>query len=173
MWLIFFKDVWNTIFWRRLSFKSFISVCWSAALSIMINLGVCSLSKPEKNIPSLDKCKIKAGLQELILLLLVPRDMVFKIFMCVFIYINLLSSDDVVGGISNFNWLWYTSHCSATLFLILQLHLLEWVRGCLFLVFTFRFAQFFTSPLVKAEAMEREVLAVDSGWSIFYPCSFQ
>lgn len=27
----------------------------------------------------------------------------------------------------------------------------------------FRFSQFFVSPLVKAEAMEREVLAVDSG----------
>lgn len=27
----------------------------------------------------------------------------------------------------------------------------------------FRFSQFFVSPLVKAEAMDREVLAVDSG----------
>ena len=31
--------------------------------------------------------------------------------------------------------------------------------------FYHRFSQFFISPLVKAEAMEREVLAVDSGGS--------
>lgn len=32
-----------------------------------------------------------------------------------------------------------------------------------FFFFKYRFSQFFVSPLVKMEAMEREVLAVDSG----------
>lgn len=34
--------------------------------------------------------------------------------------------------------------------------------------FLIRFSQFFVSPLVKMEAMEREVLAVDSGMCYSY-----
>lgn len=34
---------------------------------------------------------------------------------------------------------------------------------------TIRFSQFFVSPLVKAEAMDREILAVDSG--LWLSCS--
>lgn len=42
---------------------------------------------------------------------------------------------------------------------------------CFFFFFT-RFSQFFVAPLVKMEAMEREVLAVDSGVCYTFPMYF-